>query len=364
MKGFNESVSDLKVINLETLKKINMVGLLLKYGPILQTKLQKITQLFGSNQANIVKSILMVNVLPLFTHFYTGPKLKLSTSLFFDKLNVLNIDFPNTDSNSVFTISPKSSDSKSTSPPSPPVNVNKGQSNIGGTPEVKKQRNTTDGTRLRTTPDNSDRNPRNRVLLPTTNSSGSTTPTTTPSSTSSPRTPHEPELNIKINLTPDLQLKESDIRVLRSSLNPNDEEKKLKLEIRSVSKKLRELEKEYMKKKDKYINVESFNPNNLLNINQMDNIHRSITKLRKKLFDLQKKLETKFTKKIHKLLDKKKKSKTNEVVVLDIKVNILKHKLDALRKKMLRRVMAKELESEIDIIMTNNESCPVECKCR
>ena len=110
MNGFNETVSKLPEINVNTIKNINPMPAVLKHGMPLKSKFDRISNLLASNKQNIVKSLFMINILPFLTHFYRGPKLQFSRVL--DKFNRLDFSYPNSDSNKIFNIttisSPKS----------------------------------------------------------------------------------------------------------------------------------------------------------------------------------------------------------------------------------------------------------------
>jgi hypothetical protein len=133
MNGVNEAVSKLKVVDRKTIKNIDVMPILFKYVMPLQSRLLKANKVLESNKRNILKSILMVNVLPLLVTLYSGPKIQLSLPI--ESNSVLSINYPNTDSSKVFdfktlvkskisskNIKPKTS--KTVSRPIRPVVVN------------------------------------------------------------------------------------------------------------------------------------------------------------------------------------------------------------------------------------------------
>jgi hypothetical protein len=105
MKILNSLVSKLTIINMQTLYSINWNEFIQKNIVEIQEDLLKIQRILGSNIADLIKSILMVNVLPILNKFYTGPSINFVIPINIPSTpQVVTINFPNMNPENIFTI--------------------------------------------------------------------------------------------------------------------------------------------------------------------------------------------------------------------------------------------------------------------
>jgi len=108
MAAINEIVAPLPEVNMMTMMTINPELIMQKYQPMIINDLMYIQQLFGSNVAILIQSLFTNNVLPLLDAYYKGPEIDISTppNPFINQ--IINIKYPNTDKDKVFTVSDSS----------------------------------------------------------------------------------------------------------------------------------------------------------------------------------------------------------------------------------------------------------------
>jgi hypothetical protein len=122
MDILNNVVKSLREVNNETLKTIDVGFLMQNYRYAMEQDFNRIQQLFGANVAIIVKSIFTKNLLPLFDEFYKGPGIDL-TSPPGPNREVINIKYPNTDKNKIFTVTTSPESSVASSQLAPTISV-------------------------------------------------------------------------------------------------------------------------------------------------------------------------------------------------------------------------------------------------
>ena len=85
---------------METLYSINWNEFIQKNIVVIQEDLLKIQIIFGTNIADLIKHILMINVLPILNRFYRGPSLNLTIPVNIPSTpQILTINFPNLNKN-------------------------------------------------------------------------------------------------------------------------------------------------------------------------------------------------------------------------------------------------------------------------
>ena len=105
MRILNNLVSKLTVVNMQTLYSINWNEFIQKNIIVIQEDLLKIQRIFGTNIADLIKSILMVNVLPILNKFYKGPSINLIIPVNIPSTpQLLTINFPNINPENIFTV--------------------------------------------------------------------------------------------------------------------------------------------------------------------------------------------------------------------------------------------------------------------
>jgi hypothetical protein len=104
-KILNSAVANLDEVNNKTIMSININSILKQNFLVIQYDLLKIQRKFGNNISDLIKSILMVNVLPLLNKYYTGPSINLKIHADIPAMpHLVSINFPNTDNTHIFKV--------------------------------------------------------------------------------------------------------------------------------------------------------------------------------------------------------------------------------------------------------------------
>jgi hypothetical protein len=110
MMAINETVASLSEVNVNTIKEINLLEIMVKYGPMIQKDLIEFQKLFGENMVIIIKNLFMKNSVPLLDNFYRGPVINFKsptiTNLYNTSPQVITINYPNKNKDKIFISTP------------------------------------------------------------------------------------------------------------------------------------------------------------------------------------------------------------------------------------------------------------------
>jgi len=101
----NSAVIGLDEINNTSIYSINYNRIIRKNILVVQEDLLRIQRIFGPNISELIKSILIENILPLMNKYYSGPSINITVPASIPSMpQIVSINFPNTNKDDIFTV--------------------------------------------------------------------------------------------------------------------------------------------------------------------------------------------------------------------------------------------------------------------